>query len=105
LRPAGIALFDSLGVEANGRICRRDDRVPRRRITSIDPDGRSYEQTPFADRLSQIFASAARPEDGLCLHVVDRETCRDGMAATGFEAKLRGMTADIVIPALACAAP
>jgi gluconolactonase len=44
-------LFDSLGVEANGRICVATIAFPGGGITSIHPDDGSFEQTPFADPL------------------------------------------------------
>ncbi len=47
----GLQLFDSLGVEANGRICVATISFPGGGITSIHPDDGSYEQTPFADPL------------------------------------------------------
>lgn len=44
----GLQMFDSLGVEADGRICVATIGFPAGGITSIKPDG-TYEQTPFAD--------------------------------------------------------
>ncbi len=46
----GLQLFDSLAVEADGRVCVATIAFPTGGITSIAPDG-SYEQTPFADPL------------------------------------------------------
>jgi len=46
----GLQLFDSLAVEANGRICVATIAFPTGCISSIAPDG-SYEQYPFADPL------------------------------------------------------
>ena len=46
----GLQLFDSLAVEANGRVCVATIGFPGGGITSIDPGG-TYEQTPFADPL------------------------------------------------------
>jgi gluconolactonase len=46
----GLQLFDSLAVEANGRICVATISFPTGGVTSIAPDG-SYEQYPFADPL------------------------------------------------------
>ncbi len=46
----GLQLFDSLAVEANGRVCVATIGFPTGGITSIAPDG-TYEQTPFADPL------------------------------------------------------
>ena len=46
----GLQLFDSLAVEANGRICVATISFPTGGVTSIAPDG-SYEQFPFADPL------------------------------------------------------
>lgn len=44
----GLQMFDSLGVEADGRVCVATISFPGGGITSIRPDG-TYEQTPFAD--------------------------------------------------------
>jgi gluconolactonase len=46
----GLQLFDSLAVEANGRVCVATISFPTGGISSIAPDG-SFEQTPFADPL------------------------------------------------------
>jgi gluconolactonase len=46
----GLQLFDSLAVEANGRVCVATIGFPTGGITSIAPDG-AYEQTLFADPL------------------------------------------------------
>ena len=46
----GLQLFDSLAMEANGRVCVATLSFPTGGITSIAPDG-TYEQTPFADPL------------------------------------------------------
>jgi gluconolactonase len=46
----GLQLFDSLAVEANGRVCVATISFPMGGITSIAPDG-TYEQFPFADPL------------------------------------------------------
>jgi gluconolactonase len=46
----GLQLFDSLAVEANGRICVATISFPTGGVTSIALDG-SYEQYPFADPL------------------------------------------------------
>lgn len=46
----GLQLFDSLAVEANGRICVATISFPTGSVSSIAPDG-SYEQHPFADPL------------------------------------------------------
>jgi gluconolactonase len=47
---AGLQLFDSLAVEANGRVCVATIGFPTGGITSIAVDG-TYEQTAFADPL------------------------------------------------------
>lgn len=46
----GLQLFDSLAVEANGRVCVATIAFPTGGVTSIAPDG-SYEQSPFPDPL------------------------------------------------------
>lgn len=46
----GLQLFDSLAVEANGRVCVATIAFPTGGISSIAPDG-SYEQCPFPDPL------------------------------------------------------
>ncbi|NOT41146.1 MAG: SMP-30/gluconolactonase/LRE family protein [Alphaproteobacteria bacterium] len=46
----GLQLFDSLAVEANGRVCVATIGFPTGGITSIAPDG-SHERTTFADPL------------------------------------------------------
>jgi len=46
----GMQLFDSMAVEANGRVCVATIALPNGAITSVAPDG-SYEQMPFADPL------------------------------------------------------
>jgi gluconolactonase len=46
----GLQLFDSLGVEADGRVCVATIGFPGGGITAIKPDG-TYEQTHFADPL------------------------------------------------------
>ena len=46
----GLQLFDSLAVEANGRVCVATIAFPTGGVSSIAPDG-SYEQCPFPDPL------------------------------------------------------
>ena len=46
----GLQLFDSLAVEADGRVCVATIAFPTGGITAIKPDG-SHEQTSFADPL------------------------------------------------------
>lgn len=47
----GLQLFDSLAVEANGRVCVATIAFPGGGISSISPDGSDVEQTPFVDPL------------------------------------------------------
>jgi gluconolactonase len=68
----GQQFFDSLAVEANGRICVATIAIPTGAITSIAPDG-SYEQTPFEDPLVT----------NICFGGKDMKTATICLSATG----------------------
>jgi gluconolactonase len=68
----GLQLFDSLAVEANGRVCVATIGFPTGGITSIAPDG-SYEQTSFADPLVT----------NICFGGKDMKTATVCLSATG----------------------
>lgn len=68
----GLQLFDSLAVEANGRVCVATIAFPGGGITSIAPDG-SYEQTQFADPLVT----------NICFGDKDMKTAYVCLSATG----------------------
>jgi gluconolactonase len=64
--------FDSLAVEANGRVCVATIAIPSGAITSIAPDG-TFEQTPFADPLVT----------NICFGGKDLKTATITLSATG----------------------
>lgn len=68
----GMQLFDSMAVEANGRICVATIALPNGGITSIAPDG-SYEQTLFADPLVT----------NICFGGTDMRTATISLSGTG----------------------
>ena len=68
----GLQYFDSLAVEANGRVCVATIALPTGAITSIAPDG-TYEQTPFADPLVT----------NICFGGKDMKTATVTLSATG----------------------
>ncbi len=68
----GLQLFDSLAVEANGRVCVATISFPTGGISSIAPDG-SYEQTMFADPLVT----------NICFGGADQKTAYVTLSATG----------------------
>ena len=68
----GLQLFDSLAVEANGRVCVATIAFPTGGISSIAPDG-SYEQTMFADPLVT----------NICFGGADHKTAYVTLSATG----------------------
>ena len=68
----GLQYFDSLAVEANGRICVATIKIPTGAITSIAPDG-SFEQTPFEDPLVT----------NICFGGKDMKTATITLSATG----------------------
>jgi gluconolactonase len=68
----GQQYFDSLAVEANGRVCVATISIPSGAITSIAPDG-TYEQTPFADPLVT----------NICFGGKDMKTATVTLSATG----------------------
>ncbi len=68
----GQQFFDSLAVEAGGRICVATIAIPSGAITSIAPDG-SFEQTPFADPLVT----------NICFGGKDMKTATITLSATG----------------------
>ncbi len=68
----GLQLFDSLAVEANGRVCVATISFPTGGISSIAPDG-SYEQTSFADPLVT----------NICFGDKDMKTAYVCLSATG----------------------
>jgi len=68
----GLQLFDSLAVEANGRVCVATIAAPAGGITSIASDG-SYEQTSFADPLVT----------NICFGGKDMRTANVCLSATG----------------------
>lgn len=65
-------MFDSLAVEADGRVCVATIAFPTGGITSIAPDG-SYEQTSFADPLVT----------NICFGGTDMKTATICLSATG----------------------
>jgi gluconolactonase len=69
----GLQLFDSLAVEACGRICVATISFPTGGITSIAPDG-SYEQSPFPDPLvtNICFGGADLMTAYVCLSATGR---------------------------------
>lgn len=68
----GLQYFDSLAVEANGRVCVATIALPSGAVTSIAPDG-TYEQTPFADPLVT----------NICFGGKDMKTAYVTLSATG----------------------
>jgi gluconolactonase len=64
----GLQMFDSLAVEANGRVAVATIAFPTGGVTSIAPDG-TYEQTPFADPLvtNICFGGADMKSAYVCL--------------------------------------
>jgi gluconolactonase len=68
----GLQLFDSLAVEANGRVCVATIGFPTGGISSIAPDG-TYEQTTFADPLVT----------NICFGGSDHKTAFVTLSATG----------------------
>lgn len=68
----GLQLFDSLAVEANGRVCVATIAFPTGGISSIAPDG-SYEQVMFADPLVT----------NICFGGADQKTAYVTLSATG----------------------
>lgn len=68
----GLQMFDSLAVEADGRVCVATIAFPAGGITSIAPDG-SYEQTSFADPLVT----------NICFGGADMKTATICLSATG----------------------
>lgn len=68
----GLQYFDSLAVEANGRVCVATIALPTGAVTSIAPDG-TYEQTPFADPLVT----------NICFGGKDMKTATVTLSATG----------------------
>ena len=68
----GLQLFDSLAVEADGRVCVATIAFPNGGITSVAPDG-SYEQAPFADPLVT----------NICFGGSDMKTATICLSATG----------------------
>jgi gluconolactonase len=68
----GLQLFDSLAIEANGRVCVATIGFPTGGITSIAPDG-TYEQTSFADPLVT----------NICFGGKDMKTATVCLSATG----------------------
>lgn len=68
----GLQMFDSLAVEADGRVCVATIAFPTGGITSIAPDG-SYEQTSFADPLVT----------NICFGGTDMKTATICLSATG----------------------
>lgn len=69
---AGLQLFDSLAVEANGRVCVATIGFPTGGISSIAPDG-TFEQTTFADPLVT----------NICFGGADMKTAFVTLSATG----------------------
>jgi gluconolactonase len=68
----GLQLFDSLAVEADGRVCVATIGFPTGCISSIAPDG-SYEQVPFMDPLVT----------NICFGGKDMKTAHVCLSATG----------------------
>jgi gluconolactonase len=68
----GLQLFDSLAVEADGRVCVATIAFPTGCISSIAPDG-TYEQTAFADPLVT----------NICFGGADMKTAYVCLSATG----------------------
>jgi gluconolactonase len=67
-----LQLFDSLAVEANGRVCVATISFPTGGISSIAPDG-AVEQTTFADPLVT----------NICFGGADHKTAFVTLSATG----------------------
>jgi gluconolactonase len=68
----GLQLFDSLAVEASGRVAVATISFPTGAVTSIAPDG-TYEQTPFPDPLVT----------NICFGGADMRTAFVCLSATG----------------------
>ena len=68
----GMQLFDSLAVEADGRVCVATIKAGGGSITAIQADG-AYEQTPFADPLVT----------NICFGGKDMKTAYVALSATG----------------------